>query len=150
MTRASNDGYLSWVTLDGDERPWPLSEIVEVDELAAMLGIKPGTIRQHLNAGTGTTWLPRPAGKVAGAWVFIRSQIDLATIQAARVPRGRHAPKPSADAPAADVHTTATPSTEPTSESEPDTNTSATAESGARPEIDDGWWPTTDQDPAGP
>lgn len=95
MTRASNEArYGGSVTLDGDDRPWPLSEIVEADELARLLGIKAGTIRQHLNAGTGSSWLPRPAGKVAGAWVWIRSQLDLEAIQAARVPRGRHAPRP--------------------------------------------------------
>lgn len=98
MTHASNEArYGGSVTLDGDDRPWPLSEIVEADELARLLGIKAGTIRQHLNAGTGSSWLPRPAGKVAGAWVWIRSQLDLEAIQAARVPRGRHAPKSEPD-----------------------------------------------------
>ena len=123
MTHASNEGeYLGAVTLDGDDRPWPLSEIVEIDELAAMLGIKPGTIRQHINAGTGRSWLPRPAGKVAGAWVYIRSQLDLAAIQAARVPRGKHAPKPT------DTAATASPAPE-----------AATVEPPAEP-ADDGWW----------
>ncbi|NTW40118.1 MAG: hypothetical protein HGA44_09545 [Cellulomonadaceae bacterium] len=61
--------------------PDPITQVVGIAELAERLGVQPGTIRQHINAGTGLGWLPRPAGRINGGHVWRRTDVDAINLE---------------------------------------------------------------------
>lgn len=53
--------------------PDPLAEVITVEQLAVRLGVRPGTVRQHLHAQVA--WLPRPDGTINGGAVWRRTSL---------------------------------------------------------------------------
>ncbi len=80
-----------------DPCPDPLTQVLTVDGLADLLGIRPATLRGHIAAGTD--WVPAPAGRINGGHVWRRSDVDLDAITAARRTQGQRRPRPRDAAP---------------------------------------------------
>jgi hypothetical protein len=105
-------------TPDGGKRHPYLSEIVTVDDLATLLDSDAAAIRMAMSRHAA--WLPAPAGQIGKNHVWIRSELDIEAIRAARPPQsGKRRTKAADAADEAAAPTMAAPDDGPTAGSTP-------------------------------
>lgn len=73
-----------------------LGDLATVNDVAALLGVRPGTVRQHVHAGV--PWLPAPT-RIGGRLYWQRSQLN-GLLDARPAAHRPSRPKPGAEQPA--------------------------------------------------